>query len=137
MKFKVLWIVNIIFPYPAEQIGMKQTAFGGWLNGLANELKENTQLNLAIATVYSGKEIKEFNDGKITYYLIPGAPAIKYNSKMEKDWQEINQRFKPDLVHIHGSEYSHGLAFVNACPQTKTVVSIQGLMSTYSKVFLR
>ena len=31
---KILWIVNTIFPYPAEKIGVKENNFGGWLNGL-------------------------------------------------------------------------------------------------------
>ena len=37
---KILWIVNTIFPYPAKQIGLKEDCFGGWLNGLADEIKK-------------------------------------------------------------------------------------------------
>ena len=54
---------------------------------------------------------------------------------MEKYWREINDKFKPDLVNIHGTEFAHGLAFMNACPNTKTVTSIQGLVSVLSKVY--
>ena len=133
---KVLWIVNTIFPYPAEKIGAEKTAFGGWLNGLANELKNIKDIKLAIATVYNGNQILEFDDGKITYYLIPGAPALKYNKKMEEYWKKVSEKFNPDLVHIHGSEYSHGLAFVNACPNIKSIVSIQGLVSAYAEVYM-
>lgn len=132
---KILWIVNTIFPYPSEQLGLKKTVFGGWLNGLADKLKDINSIQLAIATTYNGKELKEFQDGKITYYLLPGGQAIKYKPKMEKYWKQINEMFKPDLVHIHGTEYSHGLAFINACPKTKVITAIQGLVSVYADVY--
>lgn len=132
---KILWIVNTIFPYPAEQLDMQKTAFGGWLNGLADTIKEEKNVELAIATVYSGKELKKFQDDHLIYYLLPGAPAIKYNRKLEIYWKAINEEFKPDLVHIHGTEFSHGLAFQNACPEVKSIISIQGLISKYAKVY--
>ena len=132
---RILWIVNIIFPFPSQKLGQKENNFGGWLNGLANKLKEKENVNLAIATVYSGKKILEYNDGKITYYLIPGAPALKYKKELEKYWKIINDKFKPDLVHIHGTEYAHGLAFINANPQVKVITSIQGLVSRCAEVY--
>lgn len=132
---KILWIVNTIFPYPAEQIGISKTSFGGWLNGLADNLKENSSVELAIATIYKGKSVKKFNDEKITYYLLPGVIQKRYDKKLEKYWKEVNEEFKPDLVHIHGTEYAHGLAFINACPNIKTVTSIQGLVSIYEDVY--
>lgn len=132
---KILWIVNIIFPFPSQKIGVKENNFGGWLNGLANKLQEKEDINLAIATVYNGKDILEYNDGRIIYYLIPGAPALKYKKELEKYWKIINERFKPDLVHIHGTEFTHGLAFINANPQVNVITSIQGLVSSCAEVY--
>ena len=131
----ILWIVNIIFPFPAKQLGVKENNMGGWLNGLANEIKNKKDVEMAIATIYSGKKILEYNDGKIIYYLIPGAPALKYNKKLEEYWKIVNKRFKPDLVHIHGTEYAHGLAFMNANPDVRTITSIQGLVSRIADVY--
>ena len=130
---KILWIVNTIFPFPAKKIGIKQSSFGGWLNGLADQIKKNDSINLAI---YNGKKILEFEDEKIKYYLIPGAPAIKYSKKIEEYWKEVNKKFQPDLVHIHGTEYTHGLAYVNAKLNKKIVISIQGLLHRYSDIYL-
>ena len=132
---KVLWIVNKVFPYPARRLGMKENVFGGWLEGLANKLKDISGVNLAIATVYNGNKIAFFEDNNIKYYLIPGFPAIKYNKKLEEYWKYVKTQFNPDIVHIHGSEYSHGLAFVNIFPEIKTVVSIQGLISKCEEVY--
>lgn len=134
---KILWIVNTIFPYPAEQLKIEKCVFGGWLNGLANQLKEQDDVELGIATVYNGNEIKKFYDGKITYYLMPGAPALKYNSKLNKYCKMILDEFKPEILHIHGTEYAHGLSFINACnSDVKKIVSIQGLVSCYERVYL-
>ena len=133
---KILWIVNTIFPYPAKQIGLKEDCFGGWLNGLADNLKKEQGIELAIATVYNCDEIKKYNDTNITYYLIPGGLSLKYNKEQEKYWRDVQKEFKPDLVHIHGTEYAHGLAFINANLTTKVVVSIQGLVYRYADVYL-
>lgn len=133
---KVLWIVNTIFPYPAQKLGLSKNVFGGWLNGLADSLKKEKNIEMCIATMYDGKELKEYNDGTIAYYLLPGGISIHYNKNIEKYWFEIYNKFKPDLVHIHGTEYPHGLAFQRACPTAKTIVSIQGLVFRYADVYL-
>lgn len=135
VKKKLLWIVNTIFPYPAEKLGMKKTSFGGWLNSLFGTLRKSENFELAIATVYNGKNMQKMDDGQVIYYLLPGAPALKYDKKIEKYWKFINEEFKPDLVHINGTEFAHGLAFINACPNVTTVTSIQGLVSVYADVY--
>lgn len=132
---KVLWIVNKIFPYPASILNIKESVFGGWLQSLADNLKYVNNVNLGIATVYYGKQIKILENENIKYYLIPGAPALKYNSNLEKYWSYVKEDFKPDLVHIHGTEYAHGLAFMKKYPNIKTVISIQGLISSLEKVY--
>ena len=127
---KILWIVNAIFPYPSEKIGMKKCNFGGWLNGLANNLKDNKEINLAIATVYTGKKMLEFNDGKITYYLVP-----KNDNKIGINWKKINNIFNPDIIHIHGTELGIGQDVIKASPNAIVVTSIQGLVSRISEVY--
>lgn len=133
---KILWIVNTIFPYPAKQLNIKETCFGGWLNGLANALVKDENINMAIATTYNGNNVKKFFDGKTEYYLIPKGSETKYNKKQELYWKHIAEEFQPQLVHIHGTEYAHGLAFLKACPEIKSIVSIQGLVSRCSDVYL-
>lgn len=132
---KILWIVNTIFPYPSEKLNIKKNVFGGWLNGLAGELEKLPNIELAIATVYSEKTLKKFKDGNTTYYLIPSKDNTKYDKNLEKYWIEINQELKPDLVHIHGTEFAHGLAFLKSCKEVKSVVGIQGLAYACSKVY--
>lgn len=132
----ILWIVNIIFPFPANILKMNNITSGGWLLGLYDELKKKEDINLAIATVYHGKKLRKIIDNKTVYYLLPYNGYIKKQKKLQKNWQLINEDFKPDLVHIHGSEYPYGLAFQKACPRIKNIVSIQGLLSVYHNYYI-
>ena len=130
---KILWITNFLFPEAISQItdcGEFNTT-GGWVLGLADVLTEQKDIELSVATVsHLVKSLTIINGKNITYYIIPlGKGNIKYNKEYESYWKKINLYMQPDVVHIHGTEYSHGLAFVNACGGEKVIVSIQGLKS--------
>ena len=63
-----------------------------------------------------------------------GKNMLFYTKKYETLWKKINSEFKPDIVHLHGTEYSHGLSFLRACPNVKAVVSIQGILNRIKDV---
>ena len=130
---KILWITNILFPEAKTLISREADlkASGGWMIGLANTISRHSEIDLSIATVSSLVKTLNISKGEnITYYTIPyGKGNIWYNSEYETPWKEVYKQAKPDIVHIHGTEYSHGLAFLKACPEAKVVVSIQGLTS--------
>lgn len=125
---KILWIVNIIFPYVAQKIGIPRTSFGGWLNGLLEQIKNEDNIDIAVATEYRGNKLLEFEEQNVKYYLVPKKDIYK--------WKTVHEEFNPDLVHIHGTEYSYGRNYLKVNPNTKNVVSIQGLISRYSDVYL-
>lgn len=133
---KVLWIINTIFPYPSEQLKIKPTVYGGWLLGLFNELKNRDNIELSIASVYKGNKFLKYENDSINYYLLPCNNNSKYDKNLEKYWKNVVLEYKPDLVHIHGTEYVHALAFQKACPNVKNIVSIQGLISVYANYYL-
>lgn len=134
---KILWIVNTIFPYPAKELGIKSTVFGGWLNGLAENLKNEKEIELAIVAPYTCESIKRLCDGVVTYYLIPNISMLQYNNKLNFFAKEILSEFNPDIIHVHGTEYAHSIPFINICDDNvKKVVSIQGLTTCISKIYL-
>jgi len=132
---RILWIVNTIFPYPSKKLGIKESVFGGWLNGLFNNLKKNKDIKLCVATVYDGNTLKKYDDGETIYYLIPYKDKNKYDKKAIKYFKEIDLDFKPNLTHIHGSEYGFGLVYQDNT-NVKTLLSIQGLVSVYANYYL-
>lgn len=125
-------------PPLCENLGMNVPVGGGWMFASAKRLLEcNASLNLAIATVHSGHQwiIREIEG--IKYYILPlnGGKNTKYNKHLEVCWKKIYEDFRPDLTHIHGSEFPYGLAYVNALSFSKTVVSIQGLVSICARYY--
>lgn len=104
--------------------------------GLASDLAHSENLTLAVATVYAGSELKSFETNGIHYYLIPNKEQGLTPSHDTSTWDKVIDDFSPDIVHIHGTEYSHGLALMNAFPDLKYVISIQGLVSVYHRYFL-
>lgn len=131
---KVLWLVNSIFPYPASKLGLEKTCFGGWLNSMHEEIEKNAEIKIAVCTSYKGNEFLKFEDEKTCYYLIPdNNPALYKNHSFY--WKKIVEDFKPDIVHIHGTEYPRGLSFINANLSIPTITSIQGLASSVADVY--
>lgn len=100
--------------------------------GLANDLVQKSENQLAVATVYDGSQMKSFLVNDIQYYLIPKASE----KLLAKFWLNIVDEWKPDLVHVHGTEYSHGMSLMRASPDFKFVISIQGLVSVCHRYFM-
>ena len=126
---KVFWVVNVLFPFPSKELGLNESPFGGWLMGLYNELIKCEDIELAVATVYSGNDYKSYYDGKTKYYLIP-------QKNQKKFWYNSVIEFNPDLIHIHGTEYEYGRIIQSLFPHKRTIVSIQGLVSKISDFYI-
>lgn len=133
---KILWITNIVLPPACKELGLTEPVMGGWMYSLLNSLIKESNIHFAVATVYSGNKLKRIEVDKVVYYMLPIKGAnFKYDPTLENYWQEIRKEFNPDIVHLHGTEYPHGLSFLKSCPDVNSVVSIQGLVSVYSSFF--
>jgi hypothetical protein len=126
----------MVFPSPCEILGITPTVTGGWMIAMAKQLISFKEITLAIASVYQGKEIKTYYVNGIIYYLLPSKSTTTYQKNLEPQWRKICAEFIPDIIHIHGTEYSHGLSCIRAYPTSIYVISIQGLVSVYSRYYL-
>lgn len=132
---KILWITNILFP-EAEQLlngAGELKATGGWMLGAANALLQNKEVKLTVASVSTKvHKLSKLEGHDILYYIIPmGKGNMNFNMEYCKYWQQVNNDVNPDVVHIHGTECSHGYAYMSACGCDNVVISIQGLTSAY------
>jgi glycosyltransferase involved in cell wall biosynthesis len=134
---RVLWITNTIFPDASKALNLHIPVIGGWMHsGAISLLETNKGIELAVASLYNGNELKILFLNGITYFLIPDNNIRnEYNIELETHWQSVKKQFSPDIVHIHGTEYPHGLAFVRSCGNSNVVVSIQGLVSVYERYY--
>lgn len=130
---KILWITNILFPEALSKLtdNSELRSSGGWMLGAANALMENSDFSLYVATVSTlVKELTRINGERIIHYVIPyGKGNLRENPEYQKYWKRINEEICPDVVHIHGTEYSHGHAYMKLFGSEKIVVSVQGLKS--------
>nr|AOE12624.1 glycosyl transferase family GT4 [uncultured bacterium] len=133
---KVLWLSNVLFPEVCKVLGVKVPVVGGWMySGAKALLKESSELQLGIISFYDGHDLKIIDKKPVTYYLVPKKNIASYVGGVEECFVEIKKEFKPNITHIHGSEYPHSRAYINSCGIENVVLSIQGLVSIYAKYY--
>ena len=132
---RVLWITNLPLAEAQEHIFHTIQAKEGWLVQLSQRLSRMTDIELVVASRTNGLQQEiDFEINQIHHYCFPNNyTGNRY--MMELYWKRLYDTVKPDIVHIHGTECAHSAYFVKACPQAKTVVSIQGMVSVISRYY--
>ena len=132
---KVLWVTNTIFPELAKILGKDAPVLGGWMYGLADDLVEQG-VSLSIVTARTNMQPQKCTVNGTNYFLLKAnKPITDYDKGLERQWKVIIDEVSPDVIHIHGTEYAHGLALMKACPNLKYVISIQGMTSIISRYY--
>ena len=125
---KILWITNCLLPSINDFLGIAKGASGGWMEASANSLlKQHDDIELAIVSTCN--RITKGYVGNMRYYTIPANIYDKKESERKSIWNNIVNDFNPDVVHIHGTEFSHGLSYLKDVGGDNIVISIQGLVS--------
>lgn len=132
---RVLWLQNIVVRQMAEDMQIPFNHFGGWLEGLLDEMRNISNLELAIVAPVPG--IKEmFISKRVKNIWFWGFKGGKVEENLENTFQIILSEFQPDLVHIFGTEFPHALVMVNAFGRPeRTVIQIQGLVSVIAQYY--
>ncbi len=131
---RILWIVNLVLPQLFEKLGVQNSFSGTWLFEWSKKLNDSND-DFAIACVY-GSKFKKISVDKTTFYLLPGngKNMLFYTKKYERLWKQIVADFEPDIINIHGTEYSHGLSCMRTNPKEKYIISMQGILAEIKKV---
>ena len=131
---KVLWIVNMMVPELAEHLGKKTGVSGTWLINLSKSLSLQDDIELAVACV-AGDEFVDVKIGEIRYFCIPGngKTMMFYHPELVNYWRKIEELFAPDIVHFHGTEYTHGISYLREFPNKKKLLTIQGIIGKVSQ----
>lgn len=145
---RILWICNIMLPAIAKQLSLPYSNREGWLTGIFNQLageKENKKIELGICfptKEWTGQLSLQTADP----LLVEGVPCYafledlthpeNYDASMEQRFAEIFADFRPDIIHIFGTEFPHALAAAKAFGKPRqTLVGIQGLCNEIAKVY--
>lgn len=132
---KVLWVTNIIFPEVCEKLGIVKPISGGWLYSQAKCISAESNIELIVASPYKGKEYKSLIKDDVHYILLPALNNNYFDEKLIPIWKHICNKYNPDIIHLFGTEYPHGLACMIACPNKKYLVTMQGIIGVIAKYY--
>lgn len=143
ITMKVLWLSNFILPIIAEDMGEPCGNKEGWLVGLSQTILEKgcengIELGICFPLSQPEKKIKGSARG-ITYYSFYETVnrAEKTTAGMQERLREIIEDFRPDIVHIFGTEYAHSLEMLRAFGHPeRTLIGMQGVCSACAKRYM-
>lgn len=142
---RILWITATAGNYQSPHSGSGGYNGGGWISSMQNELAKRNDIKLGIAFCRNGEPAK-VEQGGVVYYPIPHHTKSKKDKIIdlfklndatrdevlwpyyEHKFKEVIEDFKPDVIHIFGSELYHGLA-ARVAGNIPMVLHIQGLLS--------
>lgn len=131
---KVIWLCNMIPGAVGSRLGRRGTG-GLWVDHVLSDLRQKDTVELLVLCP-GGSESGQL-DERTAYALFTEGEAYQYSGVLEERFVQILRSFRPDVIHIWGTEYGHTLAMVRAA-QTgalshRVVISIQGLCGIYAR----
>ena len=134
---KVLWFTNVPTPEMVLQAGDGNGGSGGhWVSQLSLHLTERHEIELGIVTASPGLRDAHFKEGGVEYFVISQPsrfPAFSMRAIDIVKCVAVIEEFRPDIIHVHGSERFYGLIKASGKTSVPTVISIQGLLGPCSK----
>ena len=134
---RVLWVLNMVMPDAANVLGIKTSFSGGWLVDYMRCLAEDPDVELATMTYANVPEPMAQTVNGVKHYIFPGGGKrlLFTSSKTTKDCQYVLDDFKPDLIHLHGTEYSIAYSMVKLQPKQPILLTIQGILTRIAKEY--
>lgn len=149
---RVLWLCNIMLPAIGERLGLPYSSREGWLSGIYERIsrtygKENDSGITALAICFPVENADSLPVGEKGCFSLEGtscygfkeklqSPEV-YDARLETRFSEILSDFKPDLVHIFGTEFPHSLGMVRAFGRPeRTLVGVQGICSACAEAYM-
>ena len=131
---KILWLCNMMPGAVRESLG-GSSGGGLWVDHVLSDLRKREELNLLI--LCPGSDWKSGSlDGHTDYQLFTEGEPYRYLPELETRFQDVLSAYRPEVIHIWGTEYGHTLAMVKAAEKLgishRIAVSIQGLCSVYA-----
>ena len=135
---RILWFSvtpSLFYPHSNGHNG------GGWIASLEQIIRQNKEIELGVAFHFPDSTFKYNNEG-VAYYPIEQIKVPLRKKLFEKEnennsitrYLEIIEDFKPDIIHIFGSENDFGLI----CKHTDipVVIHMQGCLPPYHNALM-
>ena len=134
-----------MLPAAAKKLSLPYSNREGWLSGIFDRITEKRgeieiSVCFPIGNLTAGEELLSgltVNGAKCYgFHENPDTPEI-YDRRLEREFREILEKAKPDMIHIFGTEFPHALAAARAFGKPeRTLIGIQGLCYEIAKVYM-
>ena len=140
-RMRVLWVCNIVLPRIAERLGMPKSNKEGWLSGISETLLEDEESEIELGVCFPVGQEKDGvcgEAGGLSYYGFyeDTEHPENYDVELEGRLAKILEQFRPDVVHVFGSEFPHTLAMAKVFgKRDRLLISMQGICSECAKSY--
>ena len=141
---RVLWLCNIMLPAFAGKLGLPSSHREGWLTGLFERLtgrRSDVELGVCCPVPENLDGIRRSLptwEGEVIFYGFYedlNTPEL-YDERLPGSLYRILEDFKPDIVHIFGTEFPHALAMTRVFGDpSRILVGIQGLCCSIADTY--
>ena len=133
---KILWFTNMVMPPVEEHLRQRKEILAGWMWALASQIAAQRDVELAIAASVPGVPAEKVGLDGIHHYILSQPARRSYLPHSTSDLKQalkVIDDFKPDLIHVHGTERYYGLVGTFQSSHVPVVISIQGILTPYVK----
>lgn len=139
MALKVLWLTNVLLPDVAGHLAVPVTHRAGWIPALAEALVRDGRVELGVATNVKNIAWQRHQLQGVRHYAVP-MPYRSFGygnipASLIDSYRRVVDDFKPDVIHVHGTEYFHGLLTGRGLLDCPAVISIQGIVDACKKYY--
>jgi glycosyltransferase involved in cell wall biosynthesis len=140
---RVLWFANT--PGLSAEYLKISLAAGGWISSLQKVVEAVPEIRLGFV-FYAEQAMAPFEHGRTSYFPVQPLGSGKgkrlvnrIRGKAETDenlpvFLRAIEQFKPDIIHVHGTEFPFGL-ILREVKDIPVVVSIQGNLTVYREKY--
>lgn len=137
---RVLWITNRPIAAAERKFNVKAVS-GTWMEPTLVGLEKTDDVEISVATVAPVSAVEHFEEDNVVYYLVPKDSKRIYGYDEPahiKQWEQVFDEAKPDIVMQWGTEYAHGLCALKIAKEKgiPSVTEIQGIMETIEYYYL-
>ncbi len=139
---RILWFTNT--PSNASKEFSYGVFGGGWISSLETLVVKEKIHEIGICFFYNGSHFKKLSKDGVIYYGMPfkkegklqriyNRHTGKLNDTGSDHLAEVIDDFKPDLVHVFGTEMGYGEMLIKKFD--KVLFHLQGLVAPYAGVY--
>lgn len=152
VNVKVLWFTNVELPAVRRRLSSGEVLGGGWMDSLRVALSTAGSVQLGVAAAGTTPYAPFEQDG-VRYFHVPALVIPRGVAGIATRWKRrshdashradetrmlasasaVVDDFRPDLIHVHGSEGPFGMLAASA--EAPVLLTLQGILLVYSRAY--